>query len=186
MNNISRRQMIKYAGIAGASLYAPVLKAGNFYEGVTIRMLTQAGGDYEPYCRKLGKNFKRLTGADVEFEFAPWEALMPKVQADLASGSPQFDLFCNDIEFQYTIWPHLEPINDFIESSGFDMSGFLNPIYKYGEGIAGNTGIRFGLPITTGVSVIFYRKDLINNFPTTWPDYENMLKKYTNGKTHGV
>ena len=186
MDNLSRRQLIKYAGLAGVSMYGSNLVAGDFYKGVTIRVLTQAGTDYEPYFRKMGKTFQILTGAKVEFEFAPWEGLMPKVQADLASGVPQFDLFCNDIEFQYTIWPHLEPINDFIESGSYEMEGFLDPVYKYGEGIAGNKGVRYGLPIVTGVSVLFYRKDLMNKFPTTWEDYENLLKKHTDGNMHGV
>ena len=88
------------------------------YDGVTLRMLTQAGVAYEPAFTAWAAEFTEQTGAQVEFEFAAWETLMPKVQADLASGSPQFDLFCNDIEFQYTIWPQLEPINDFIDSTG--------------------------------------------------------------------
>ncbi|HRW11211.1 MAG TPA: extracellular solute-binding protein, partial [Caldilineaceae bacterium] len=122
----------------------------------------------------------------VEFEFAAWETLMPKVQADLASGSPQFDLFCNDIEFQYTIWPQLEPINDFIDSSGYDMDGFFKPIYDYGAGIAGQEGVRYGLPVIAGVSVLFYRTDLIDSFPTTWADYETMLAAQTSGDQYGL
>ncbi len=156
------------------------------YAGKTLRMLTQAGADYEAPFRAWAAEFTAETGAAVEFEFAPWEQLMPKVQADLASGSPQFDLFCNDIEFQYTIWPNLEPINDFITSSGYDMEGFFEPIYKYGEGIAGNTGVRYGLPIVSGVSLIFYRKDLISAFPTTWAEYETVLAANTNDTMKGL
>lgn len=160
--------------------------AGKKYDGVTLRMLTQAGADYEAPFRKWAEEFTGETGAAVEFEFAPWEQLMPKVQADLASGSPQFDLFCNDIEFQYTIWPNLEPINDFLSSSDYDMEGFFDPVYNYGEGIAGNTGVRFGLPIVSGVSLVFYRKDLIETFPTTWADYEAMLAANTNDTMKGL
>src|SRR5215213_310028 len=154
--------------------------AGKAYDGVTVRMLTQAGTAYEPAFVSWADKFKEATGATVEFEFAAWETLMPKVQADLASGSPQFDLFCNDIEFQYTIWPNLEPINDYLTAAKFDMDGFFAPVYKYGEGIAGQKGVRYGLPLTAGVSVLFYRTDLIDTFPTTWADYEAMLAKQTN------
>jgi ABC-type glycerol-3-phosphate transport system substrate-binding protein len=160
--------------------------SGKKYDGITLRMLTQAGADYEAPFRAWAEEFTGETGAAVEFEFAPWETLMPKVQADLASGSPQFDLFCNDIEFQYTIWPNLEPINDFITNSGYDLEGFFEPIYKYGEGIAGNTGVRFGLPVVSGVSLVFYRKDLISAFPTTWADYEAMLAEHTNDSMKGL
>ncbi len=159
---------------------------GKKYDGITLRMLTQAGTDYEPAFRAWSAQFTAETGAQVEFEFAPWETLMPKVQADLASGSPQFDLFCNDIEFQYTIWPELEPINDFLADSGYDMEGFFDPVYRYGEGIAGNTGIRYGLPVVSGVSVLFYRTDLIEAFPTTWADYDALLAAHTDGSMYGL
>lgn len=165
---------------------APAAAASKQYDGVTLRMLTQAGTDYEPAFRAWGAEFTDQTGAQVEFEFAPWEQLMPKVQADLASGAPQFDLFCNDIEFQYTIWPNLEPINDFLKASNYDLEGFFEPVYKYGEGIAGNAGVRFGLPVVSGVSLVFYRKDLISSFPTTWADYEAMLAANTNDKMKGL
>jgi len=156
------------------------------YDGINLRMLTQAGTAYEPAFHAWADRFKEQTGATVDFEFAAWETLMPKVQADLASGSPQFDLFCNDIEFQYTIYPNLEPINDYLTASKFDMDGFFDPIYKYGEGIAGQKGVRYGLPLTAGVSVLFYRTDLIDKFPTTWADYEAELAKQTTGSMHGL
>ncbi|MBV7335088.1 substrate-binding domain-containing protein [Chloroflexi bacterium TSY] len=205
---LNRRDMLKALGLLGASTMAaacgptgaPVPSATTApaqeqdsaetgdkkYSGVTLRMLTQAGVAYEPAFVAWADEFTAQTGAQVEFEFAPWETLMPKVQADLASGSPQFDLFCNDIEFQYTIWPELEPINDFIDGTGYDMEGFFAPIYNYGEGIAGQAGVRYGLPVITGVSVLFYRTDLIDSFPTTWADYEAMLAANTNGDTHGL
>lgn len=155
------------------------------YDGVTLRMLTQAGTAYEPAFVAWAESFKEETGATVEFEFAAWETLMPKVQADLASGSPQFDLFCNDIEFQYTIWPNLEPINDYLTAANFDMEGFFAPVYRYGEGIAGQTGVRYGLPVTAGVSVLFYRTDLIETFPTTWADYDALLAEQTTDNMYG-
>ena len=132
---LNRRDMLKALGMLGAGSLAAACgptgapaptptsapaeessgggaaeSAGKKYDGVTLRMLTQAGVAYEPAFTAWAADFTEQTGAQVEFEFAPWETLMPKVQADLASGSPQFDLFCNDIEFQYTIWPQLEPI----------------------------------------------------------------------------
>ena len=95
-------------------------------------------------------------------------------------------MFCNDIEFQYTIWPELEPINDFLDASGYDMEGFFDPVYRYGEGIAGNTGVRYGLPVVSGVSVLFYRTDLIDTFPTTWADYDALLAAHTDGSMYGL
>ena len=203
---LTRRDMLKAMGLLGTSAFlaacgptgvpvepqAPAAASdaestsGKKYDGVTLRMLTQAGTDYEPAFKAWAALFTEETGAQVEFEFAPWESLMPKVQADLASGSPQFDLFTNDIEFQYTIWPQLEPINDFLANSDYDMEGFFDPVYKYGEGIAGNEGVRYGLPVVSGVSVLFYRTDLIDTFPTTWDDYEALLAEHTTDSMHGL
>jgi multiple sugar transport system substrate-binding protein len=147
---------------------------GKKYAGKKIRMLSQGGGSYEKAVTQYGKEFEELTGCKVEFDWAPWENLMPKLQADLASGSPQLDIFCNDREFQYTVWPDLLPLDDLIKKYNYDMNGFLEPVYKFGQGIAGQKA-RFGLPLAPGVSVIFYRTDLIKEFPTKWADYEQLL-----------
>ena len=46
------------------------------------------------------------------------------------------------------------------------MDGFFEPVYKFGEGVAGGlTGQRFGLPIRIGACWVFYRTDLIKEFP---------------------
>lgn len=186
--SLSRRQLLKLmgAGAAGAVLagcgatpetaaptQAPAA-AGKQYEGVTLRMLSQGGASYEKAVTLYAKEFEELTGAKVEFDWAPWESLMPKLQADLASGTPQLDIFLNDIEFQYTVWPSLLPLDDLIEQHGYDMDGFFEPVYKYGGNVA-NQGKRFGIPITSGVAVIFYRTDVVDEFPTTWADYEQLL-----------
>ena len=179
---LTRRDLFKVmgagAGAAALTSCAPKKEeapsGGKKYEGVTIRMLSQGGAGYETAVTQYGKDFEDLTGCKVEFDWAPWENLMPKIQADLASGSPQLDIFCNDREFQYTIWPELLPLDDLIKKYNYDMEGFLEPTYKFGTGVAGQTA-RFGLPVAPNVSVIFYRTDLIKEFPTTWADYDKLL-----------
>lgn len=181
-SKLTRRNLFKAMGVgAGAAALtscapkeAAPKEGGKKYEGVTIRMLSQGGAGYETAVTQYGKDFEALTGCKVEFDWAPWENLMPKLQADLASGSPQLDIFCNDREFQYTVWPELLPLDDLIKKYNYDMDGFLEPVYKFGQGIAGQTS-RFGLPLGPGVSVIFYRTDLIKEFPNTWADYEKLL-----------
>jgi ABC-type glycerol-3-phosphate transport system substrate-binding protein len=191
-NSLSRRDLIKVAGAtSGAAAFGatPLLRSGKAsaqdkkYAGVTLRGLTAGGGAYNPALLKMATEFEEQTGAKVEWDEQPWEQLMPKIQADLTAGSPTYDIFCNDIEFQYTIYPYLAPINDLIASTGYSMDGFFDPIHKYGEGIAGQEGVRYGLPISIGTSWVFYRTDLIAEFPTTWADYEAALGANTaNGK----
>jgi len=177
---MSRRDLFKYVGVgAGAAALTACAPGaapagGKKYAGKTIRMLSQGGAGYEKAVTQYGKEFEDLTGCKVEFDWAPWENLMPKLQADLASGSPQLDVFCNDREFQYTVYPDLLPLDDLIKKYNYDMNGFLAAVTKFGQGIAGQK-VRFGLPLGPGVSGIFYRTDLIKEFPTTWANYEALL-----------
>jgi ABC-type glycerol-3-phosphate transport system substrate-binding protein len=195
-HGISRRNMLKLAG-AGAGAAALGTTMGirpnrafaqdRDYEGITIRGLGLAGTAWNPAVEQFAAEFQEQTGARVEWDFQPWEQTMPKLQADLAAGTPQYDFLCNDIEFQYTIYPSLLPINDLIEERGFPMEGFFEPIYRYGEGVAGGQeGVRYGLPMRVGSSWVFYRTDLIDEFPTTWDDYNALLGELTGDGMYGL
>jgi ABC-type glycerol-3-phosphate transport system substrate-binding protein len=167
-------------GALGASRGAQRTSAGRRfqqagYEGVTLRVLNQAGTAYEPALARFAEEFKAETGATVEFDPTPWESMLTKAQANVAAGGGQYDIFIGDVEFQYTLYPSLMPINDMITASGYSLDGLFAPTLKYGEGIGGQAGVRYGLPVTTSVSPIFYRTDLIPEFPTTWADYERVL-----------
>jgi multiple sugar transport system substrate-binding protein len=157
------------------------------YDGITLRGLGLAGTAWNPAVEQFATEFSEQTGATVEWDFQPWEQTMPKLQADLAAGTAQYDFFCNDIEFQYTIYPSLLPMNELIEESGYNMDGFFEPIYTYGEGVAGGQeGVRYGLPMRVGASWVFYRTDLIEEFPTTWEDYDALLAEHTTDETYGL
>ena len=193
--DFTRRTLLKWAGatasIAAASCVAfrsqEVVAQDKPYAGVTLRGLTQGGVAYNAALRQFAQEFEEQTGAKVEWDEQPWEQLMPKVQGDLAAGTPTYDIFCNDIEFQYTIFPYLQPINDLIAARGYNMDGFFEPVYKYGEGVAGGQpGVRYGLPIRIGASWVFYRTDLIEQFPTTWADYEAALAANTGNGRYGL
>ena len=193
-SHFSRRNVLKTAGAgAGAAALGTGLQTSGTlaqdrpYEGVTLRGLGLAGTAWNAAVEQFATEFEEETGAKVEWDFQPWEQTMPKLQADLAAGAAQYDFFCNDIEFQYTIYPSLMPINELIEESGYNMEGFFDPIYTYGEGVAGGQeGVRYGLPMRVGASWVFYRTDLISEFPTTWADYNALLAEQTNDDTFGL
>jgi ABC-type glycerol-3-phosphate transport system substrate-binding protein len=196
IRGLNRRDILKVAG-AGAGAAAlggvPGLRPGRVaaqagsYEGVTLRALGLAGAAWNPAVTQFAQEFQEATGATVEWDFQPWEQTMPKLQADLAAGTAQYDLFCNDIEFQYTIYPSLQPIDELIAARGYNMEGFFEPIYTYGAGVAGGQeGVRYGLPIRVGASWVFYRTDLIPDFPTTWADYTAMLGELTGEGQYGL
>jgi hypothetical protein len=156
--HLTRRSLLKWAGAAAWGVAASraatrttgIAAQDKPYAGITLRGLTQGGVAYNAALRQFAKEFEEQTGAKVEWDEQPWEQLMPKVQGDLAAGTPTYDIFCNDIEFQYTIYPYLQPINDLIAARGYTMDGFFEPVYRYGEGVAGGqAGVRYGRPHRT-------------------------------------
>jgi ABC-type glycerol-3-phosphate transport system substrate-binding protein len=160
------------------------------YEGVTLKMLNFAGVTYQSALNTFAREFEAETGASLEIVSLPypygWWYLEPVAEADSTSDNPQFDLFCDDRDWQFLLLPHLLPLNSLIEKYKYEMEGFFQPVYKYDEGIAGQSGVRYGLPIRIRVPFIFYRTDLIEEFPSTWDGYDNMLAEHTNGEMYGL
>ncbi len=203
-SKISRRDFLRMAALTGGAAAlaacAPqatqvatevatevAAPAGKKYEGVVLRGLGQGGVAYNPALVAFGKEFEAETGAKIEFDDQPWEQLTPKLQAELAASSPTYDFFYGDIEFQYFTYPSLVDMNPMIQKYGYNMDGFFDPVYKFGEGIAGGLeGKRFGLPIRIGACWVFYNKDMIQEFPTTWDDYYAKLAELTGGGKYGV
>ncbi len=209
---LSRREFLRWASVAGgaalmagcapaapapaapaatavpaAAATAVPAEAAKKYAGVTLRGLGQGGTAYNPALVAFASDFEAATGAKVEFDDQPWEQLMPKLQAELAAGQPTYDFFYGDIEFQYSTYPALQNLNPLIEKYNYDMNGFFEPVYKFGEGVAGGLkGQRFGLPIRIGACWVFYRTDLIQEFPTTWDAYYKLLAEQTTGGKYGV
>lgn len=160
------------------------------YEGVTLSLLSFAGQTYQPALRLFASEFEAKTGAVVRIVAFPsplgWWYMEPVAQADAVSEDPQFDIFCDDREWQYYLLPHVLSLTEMIERFNYDMDGFFQPIYDYDEGVAGEAGARYGLPLRMRAPFIFYRTDLIEKFPTTWDEYDTMLATHNRGERHGL
>ena len=181
------------------------------YESVQLKLLGLEEFSYGPALKKFVSEFEVQTGASVELVALPplpetplpetsqaqsssffgwwflgWWLQEPMAQNDVASGSPQFDLLCGDNELQHALWSHLLPLNDLIAKLGYDMNGFFPPIYKYGERVAGQHGLRFGLPIRMRVPFVYYRTDLVGEFPGTWEEFDRALAENTGGDMYGL
>lgn len=204
MSKISRRDFLRMAALTGgatalaacapAATPAPTaaptqaaVAAGKKYEGVVLRGLGQGGVAYQEALKAFAAEFGTTTGAKIEFDDQPWENLMPKLQAELSASSPTYDFFYGDIEFQYPVYPSLVDLNPLIKKFNYNMDGFFDPVYKYGEGVTGGlTGQRFGLPIRIGACWVFYNTDMIKEFPTTWDEYYKLLGTLTGNGKYGV
>jgi multiple sugar transport system substrate-binding protein len=214
-HEVTRREFLRLAGLAGSAAMlgacapaapataptsatsattvpvaapttAPAVAAKK-YDGVTLRGLGQGGTAYGPALKKFAEEYAATTGAKVEFDDQPWEQLSPKLQAELAAGQPTYDFFYGDIEFQYFAYPALADLNPLIQKYNYDMTGFFEPVYKYGEGVTGGlAGQRFGLPIRIGACWVFYNTDLVKEFPTTWDAYYKLLAEQTKDGKYGV
>ena len=158
------------------------------YEGVELTILTHSGHSYLRAVEALGAEFRALTGATIKIKGLPsphgWWALVPLAQADAVSKNPQFDLFVSDLNHTWTLWPHLQPLNDYIKKFEYDMRDFIAPVYKDGEAV--QRGVRYGLPIRVNVPVVFYRKDLIGELPRRWDEYDKALAATTGGNRFGL
>ncbi len=159
------------------------------YEGITLRMLIWAGEIYYPALIAYAKEFEAETGAEVQIEGFPWYWHLPaKLEADFAAKtSPAYDIFCQDMEFQYSLWPHLLPLNEFVEKSNYDLSDLFEPVKRYYQGANPHEpGVYYGLPLRVRVPLVFYRTDLIDQFPTTWKDFETILGELTGNGRYGL
>jgi ABC-type glycerol-3-phosphate transport system substrate-binding protein len=160
------------------------------YENIHLRLLSFVGLTYRLALKAFAREFEAETGATIEIISLPapygWWYLEPILQSGARSNDPQFDLFCDNREFAFQVLPHLLPLNPYIEESNYDMDGFLKPVYKFDSGVPGLPDTRVGLPIRIREPLIFYRKDLIKEFPTTWDEYERMLAEYTGGGMYGL
>ncbi len=167
---------------AGGEQEAAPADGGKKYDGVELTFLIQGGAEYDianqagqTFMEAMAEEFHQATGATVKIVGAPWENLMPKIINDVTTGANQFDGGLYDIEFQYSIEQYLEPLDDYIARSGYDMTGFVQPVYDYG--VWSSSGKRYGLPMTAGAMAIVYRTDLIDKLPDTWDGYWAMVDR---------
>lgn len=153
------------------------------YEGVELTILDA----WEQPLEAFVAEFHALTGATVKFKrlnaIHGWWALETVAQADAVSPNPQFDMFLSDGHHTSTLWPHFLPINDYIRKFDYDMSDYFAPVIKYGEAV--QNGVRFGLTNRVRAPMVFYRKDLIGELPTSWNEYDKALAATTAGGMYG-
>lgn len=156
------------------------------YDGIALRLLT-CPARYTPALLAFAREFEQETGAAVEIVVAEsWWHLEPAIAADIASGGQRYDIFCNDVEFQYTLRQHFLPLNRYIEAGNTDLDDLFAPVKRYGLHPPDEPTTINGLPTRVRVPLVFYRTDLIETFPTTWAAYDEVLAEHTGKARYGL
>lgn len=193
---LSRREFITLVGAgAGAAVLASRAPAATptqvpppkkQYEGITMAMLMQSGVAEEKPMKAVAETFFAETGCKIEIDTESWGNLAAKIQADLASGAPRYALFMNNPFFAYPIYDKLVPLDDYIKKYNYDMAGLFEPAYKYDLMVDPRSPKRYVMPIRFSTSPLWYRTDIVKEFPTTWKGYEELLAANTGGGKYAL
>jgi hypothetical protein len=115
--HLTRRDLLCFGGLAaigGSAAAAGLLSDGAPPQaaGPNYKSLSYTGAGYAVGSGGLrrgevlvdgAKAFAQQTGVDVKINPQPWTTPMEKIQADIRSGSPTYDIFWSDLEFAYTL-----------------------------------------------------------------------------------
>ncbi|MBO0991759.1 extracellular solute-binding protein [Bacillus sp. SD088] len=118
------------------------------------------------YKEKIEEIFPEITlelisGGDSEEQLQ--ELFAKGIMPDIHIGKPRADLV-KTLDF-------LEPIDDYIEKSGFDLSIFQKGIVEnLRAGDPTGEGHLYGLPVENSVRTMFYNKDIFDLFGEPYPE----------------
>lgn len=186
-NNVSRREFLKVAGLAGgaaalaacaaptaAPTEAPVVPTqapavvGKPFDGKTLRMHAISGGNYDELY-KLIPAWEEKTGAKVEIVFKGngFETDKRLVQ-DFAAGTVDYDVCWDHSSFysQYVKADGIEPLDAYFSSE--DLADFLPGILNAGK----KDGKLWVIPRHFDISCMHYRTDLGLKAPETWDEFK--------------
>lgn len=141
--------------------------------------------------------FEELTGIDIELNIFPEDQFRVKLDVELVSEIPDFDLFMimpgQDLA-KYTSLNWIAPLNEFINSKDtlwpeYDIKDFYESAFS--TGIKNNN--IYSIPILLETSLLAYNKEIFNKYnisvPKTMEELELAAKKiYTgsNGEIYGI
>lgn len=158
------------------------------------------------YVKEAAEKFTAETGITVNIEAVNYQTMHEKLVTEMTGATSSYDVLCCDNlwvgEFAEAGW--VEPLDSYIEETGFDMSPYLDSVK---EMMTCNTirDTTFFIPFCTYTYALLYRTDVFENeeyaqaykeetgkefaVPTTVEDYVSISKfitKYTNGEIYGA
>ncbi|MCY3873345.1 MAG: sugar ABC transporter substrate-binding protein [Rhodobacteraceae bacterium] len=174
-----KRNFLKAGVAAGALVLAPHsalaedipynLLEGKPFDGTKLNILSVVTPQFDGLMLR-DEEFTELTGIETEWTFIPFGSLQEKINTEGIAASGTFDVV-NYLDSWGPPNAHwLMPIDDLMERDGISMD-------RYPEAFARSAqfeGRTLGFPLRAHPQVLFYRKDLIPNPPTSWEDVAAM------------
>ena len=164
------------AGICGAAAASETIQynllPGKPFEGTTLNILSVVTPQFDGLMLRDGE-FTELTGIETEWTFIPFVSLQEKIAAEGLAGVGTYDVvnYLDSWGPSNSHW--LLTIDELMDRDGISMD-------RYPEAFARSAqfeGQTYGFPLTAHPQLLFYRKDLIPNPPTTWDELVEIGKQ---------
>lgn len=169
------------APVDDANIYAP-------YAGTELTFLRHSGYEADWMTEKAAE-FYELSGIKVTIEQIAYSEMKNKMMLDISSPGGAYDMVATTeywlSEFSEGNW--LADMNQFINDpalcdESFDIDDIAQSV------LDANTvdGKLLAMPWKFNGQLLAYRSDLIDTPPTTWDEYLELAKQFTDGNMVGV
>lgn len=203
---LSRRHLIALSGGVAATAGLAACGAGSTTAtspgtagttggaGGTLSIVVEAGGKGE--LTPIAEAFQTERGVTVSFIELPYDGLFERVQSELSSGSPSFDLAALDAVWLSTFAGALTPLDDLFTA---EVQDDLFPALLEEAQVQGHF---VGMPAWTNAEILFYRTDLFEDEanktafqaeygyeltpPATWDQFTDVARFFTRDGLYGT
>ncbi|NKB26246.1 MAG: extracellular solute-binding protein [Rhodobacteraceae bacterium] len=177
-----KRTLIK-AGLAAATMLLAPLSAtaqdtpynlmdGKPYAGTKLNILSVVTPQFDGLMLR-DEEFTELTGIETEWTFIPFGSLQEKINAEGIAANGTFDVV-NYLDSWGPPNAHwLMKIDEMMERDGISMDRYPAAFARSAQ-FEGET---LGFPLRAHPQLMFYRKDLIPEPPTSWEEVIEIGKK---------
>lgn len=157
--------------IIGLLLIMTFLSICSFAQ-TTIRYSNWVTHEEEEVERELIARFeKNNPDIKVQFEPIPWADYKQKLIVQLSAGNAPDVLNISQLA-EWADFQVLTPLEEFIENSNLNMDDFFTAVVNAGryDGTTTGKGNLYGLPMNAGAFVLYYNKDLFDEYGIDYPD----------------
>ncbi len=143
------------------------------YEGTELQFLVccNTAPQFASLAAKTDSEFTEMTGITVSWGDLPFGSFQEQLYLEATNPNTEFDMVAWVDAWGTNVYDFLEPLDGFIEESGFDFDDY-SPAYQMAS--TGGTDTIYGLPFRGHPQMMFYRTDVFEELgldvPTTWQE----------------